>query len=111
MRVLSQAIIILFGLIMTSACGQSSEEKIIGKWKQVKGVEAIEFFEEGTFTVTGGPLPMGGEYSFVDEDRVKLQFGGLASLMGPKVVTIQFGQDQLVLVDGESSMLHERVPK
>ncbi len=78
------------------SCG-GAESQIIGKWQFVDSAETIEFFSDGT-VMTGGSLPMGGSYDFVDQNRIRIQFGGLGALAGPQIFGVQISGNRLALV-------------
>lgn len=78
------------------SCG-GAESQIMGKWQFVDSAETIEFFSDGT-VMTGGSLPMGGSYDFVDQNRIRIELGGLGSLAGPQIFGVQISGDRLTLV-------------
>lgn len=78
-------------------CG-GTESQIIGKWQGIDSSETIEFFKDGTLMTGGSPLSMGGVYSFVDQNRIRIEFGGLGALGGPQVFRVELSGDRLTMV-------------
>lgn len=76
------SLLILCCLLQLIAC--SGQKGIVGKWQQINGAETIEFLKDGTFVVETGGRPMGGgKYTVVDGSRIKIEPGGLQSVLGP----------------------------
>jgi hypothetical protein len=83
--------------------GNPLKEQIVGKWKEVKGRESIEFTKDGKYVKEGGLLKENGEYKFVKDDLIHLTFG----LGGQKVLLIRnvkIAGDELTLLFGESPL-------
>lgn len=76
-----------------------SEELIIGKWGEIGGTEIMEFFRGGTVSVVSGGMSMGGNYQFLNDDRIRFEFGGLGALAGPMVYRVSITKNQLYLTD------------
>ena len=91
------SIIAIALLATTMGCG-GAESQIVGKWQMVDSPEMWEFYSDGTLTSSGGLIPMGGNYSFIDNDRIRIEFGGLGALAGPQVFQVEIAGDRLTLV-------------
>jgi len=79
------------------------ESHIIGKWEDTTLLEGfstlgtLEFFKDGTLLATHfywGNTSSTGEYKFVDDSHIKLDFG---VVLGSYVCTFSLSQDQLIL--------------
>jgi hypothetical protein len=87
------------------SCSSKPENAIIGKWSVIDGTEKMEFFKDGTITVADKGMNMGGKYTFVEKDRIKVELGGLGALAGPFVATVSISGDELTwtMPDGKLS--------
>lgn len=93
-------------LFVVTSCSPKPETAIVGNWVGVRGTERMELFNDGTITVADPDIPnVGGKYTFVDKDRVKVELGGLGALLGPFVVTVAISGDELTwtMPNGEVS--------
>ncbi len=88
--------------VVDVAIGRSARDKIIGKWQEIGKTEIVEFFLEGTVTITdsskGGSLT--GDYRFLNDgdDRLRMDIGGFeGKLAGPLICTVAVTNDKLDL--------------
>ena len=98
MRIKNMAVslVILCGLLQLIGC--SGQRGIVGKWQQTNGTETMEFLKDGTFVVENGGRPMGGgKYFVVDDNRIKIEPGGLQSLAGPMLTKYVISGKDLTL--------------
>lgn len=86
-----------FAFILSSlvSCSSKQEDAIVGKWSEISGTEKMELFKDGTITVADKGMNMGGKYTFVDKDRIRVELGGLGALAGPFVATVSISGDEL----------------
>lgn len=86
-----------FAFIISSLvlCSSKAEHAIVGKWSEVGRTEKMELFKDGTITIADYGMTMGGKYTFVDKDRIRVELGGLGALLGPVVVTISISGDEM----------------
>jgi hypothetical protein len=90
-------ILILVGL---AGCGKSTEESIVGKWKQVDGTQTIEFFKDGTVRIIDkGEPAVTGDYRFIDNNRIRMDFKGIGELFGAVIAEYQPKEDEIVLTN------------
>jgi len=76
------------------------EKTIAGKWKEVGGIQTIEFFKEGTVVVVDkGDPPLAGDYRFIDDNRIRMDLKGLGELLGPVVAEISVPRNEITLVN------------
>ena len=83
--------------LLIGACSGSPEDKIVGTWYEIGDNETMEFFADGTITIAEGRESMAGNYSFLDESKLRIELGGLGALAGPLVVSYEFEGDILKL--------------
>ena len=90
---------------LLSSCAASPEDKILGRWKEVDGTETMEFLKDGTVIVVDEGMSMAGTYKWIDNDRVKIELGGLGALVGPVVATVSMSGGELTFTmpDGKVS--------
>jgi outer membrane protein assembly factor BamB len=82
----------------------NAQSQILGKWKDTKPLiegsdsfTTLEFFRDGTLLATyfyWGSTSSTGEYKFVDDRHIKLDFG---VVLGSYVCTFSLFQDELIL--------------
>ena len=79
------------------SCGGATSS-IIGKWQMNSSPETLEFFPDGTVIKGGDSVPMVGDYRFISSDRMRIDFVGLGSLVGPQVYRVDVSGDRLTMV-------------
>ncbi len=80
------------------------EKNVIGKWLNLKETESIEFLNDGTIVIIdkrGVNPKFRGNYKFVDEGRLRVDFkGGLyAGLMPPMHFKFSISENEITLTD------------
>lgn len=82
------------------------EEKLYGKWTNIKETESYEFHDDGTVLINvSGPRDMSyklnGNYKLVGEERIKIDFRGdrLANQMPPRYFKISISANDFTLTD------------
>jgi hypothetical protein len=78
------ATIVALALLVSCSGGSS----IVGKWQEIGGDETLEFFKDGTISASSKEMALGGKYSFVEVDRMKVELGGVGALAGPMIMTV-----------------------
>lgn len=100
-------LVITLILSLLASCSSKPEDTIVGKWSEIGGTEKMELFKDGTITimVADKGMNLGGKYTFVEKDRIKVEMGGLGALIGPFVATVSISGDELTwtMPDGEFS--------
>ena len=92
----AMAVVILFGSIHFISCS-TTQSAIVGRWQQTNGGDVMEFFKDGTMSVQSGGMNLGGKYTFVENQRVKIELGGLGALTGPSVANTEISGDLMTL--------------
>lgn len=88
------------------ACSESPQEKIVGKWQAAGANDGniLEFYPDGTITfeeaITG--ISVNGEYTFLNDEKVKIEMSGILALAGSTIYTISFADGQMML-EGQNS--------
>lgn len=81
-------------VLFAAACG-SPQSKILGKWayKEIPS-QIMEFFKDGTFTMTGGKEEPGvsGKWTALDDGRIKVD---LQNMFGAKTFFLVFIGEEL----------------
>lgn len=92
------AILVGFIVLSLMICGcVDSKASIIGKWEMVDTGTTMQFFKDGTIVRVSEDSMVTGDYMFVDDDHIRVEFGGAASIVGPIVFEVTFFEDTLVL--------------
>lgn len=91
----------------TLASAEPLQKAVLGKWMNVDRTETLELFQDGTIalvSLTKKGLVMTGTYKFIDESRMKVEFGGFGALAGAQVETISVKNGELSIthLDGKS---------
>jgi len=81
---------------LAAACSQVPSKMILGAWQEQGGKELLEFFKDGTVSVNGAIV---GDYSFLDEKRIKLNLTSWGALAGPQMFTADVNKAALALTD------------
>lgn len=97
-------ILLILSAVMLNGCIQNPEAAIIGKWDEIDGTETIEFFKDGTITVDDKGMSFGGDYKFIDNDRIRIELGGLGALAGPMIVKVSISKDELSLTTSDGDI-------
>lgn len=88
-------------VFLLASCSSKPEDLIIGKWQKIDGTGTIEFFKDGTVSITGttglGKKSGAGTFKFVDDSHLRLEGLGI-------VVKISLSQDELTLTDPEGNV-------
>lgn len=89
------AVAIALILALLVSCSTKLEDAVIGKWSLTTGTERMELFKDGTLMIADKGMNVGGKYTFIDKDRIKVEFGGFAALAGPLIVTVSVAGDEM----------------
>jgi hypothetical protein len=92
MREIVKYLIVILFLV---ACTTKPENAIVGKWKEIDKTDVMEFFKEGSVSVTDKDMSLVGNYKFVDDGRLRLEIVGLKSM----IVTIKLTANELIFTE------------
>lgn len=70
-------------LLLISGC--STKQILVGKWQNEQSGEILEFFKDGTITMTTSGMSLTGSYAILDATNLKITLSGLFSIGGPQV--------------------------
>lgn len=112
----SAAVIVLLALLPMAATGMSvascswtPADELVGKWRAEAGTEVLEFLPDGTVIQSdeGGPL-IGGRYSRVSSETIRVSFGGPASYAPPADYRAVREADSLEVTDPKGQLRRYR---
>ncbi|WP_460193549.1 hypothetical protein [Thermosynechococcus sp. FA-CM-4201] len=111
MRLVSKIFLAFMTFILLIAC--SIKDSVVGKWEGVGvgSAETMELYKDGTLIINSGRLALTGRYTFLDEDRIKFEFSGLAALAGPQIFKISISNGELHLENHEGRKLRYQKAK
>jgi hypothetical protein len=94
-------LVIITAIALFVSC--STKSSIVGKWQEFGADngdnETLEFFKDGTVSDVSQRMTLAGKYSFVEDDRLKLEFGGIGALAGPMIMHVSISGGELDLTD------------
>ncbi len=97
-----------FVLLSLSGCGGG--DNIVGKWQSdTSENETLEFFRDGTMTLTSYGVAVTRNYSFPDNDHVKVEMNGLLGVLGSSVYEYLVKGNTLTLSGGGLEMTYSKV--
>jgi hypothetical protein len=89
----------------------SVRSPLVGKWQEVGGDETVEFLKDGTFNVLSKGRALGGKYSLVEGDRIKLEVGGLGDAAHPAILSASIAGGELSVTDPKGRISRYRRAK
>lgn len=93
LRVCSVVLVIL----LSSACSSSDENLILGEWYMSDGQGSVKFSSDGAVLWLLGKHAYSGQFEVLDDSKLRIEFDGLANLVGPNVFGYNLADDVLVL--------------
>ena len=99
--------ILVICLLLISAC--SPNQKLIGKWQSVQSGETLEFFKDGTISITSFGIPMTGSYTILDSSSLRIDISGLFGIGGGQIVEFSVSGDTLTLTANGMSSEYTKV--
>lgn len=105
MRLVPKIFLTFMTFMLLIAC--SIKDSVVGKWEGVGvgSAETMELYKDGTLLINSGSLSVTGKYTFLDNDRIKFEFSGLAALAGPQIFTVSISNGELHLVNHQGRKL------
>ncbi len=111
---LTTVLLLVAFLTSLAGCLVSSEDALVGTWEQIDGTEVLQFLETGEVIQEDSGGSVGANYRFVDERRIRVDFGGPATYAPPRTYRVLVTADTLALTDEEDStktyLRTERIP-
>ncbi len=92
--------IIVVWLIATFACSIGGiQSQIVGRWREASGTGLeLEFFNGGTVTATILGITTTGNYTFLDNDSIRVDFTGIVqNFFGSQTFDVAINNDRLTL--------------
>ena len=92
-------------VLFIAACG-SAQPNILGKWgEKADSPDAIEFFKDGTFTMSEGPAkgPFSGKWIALDDGRIKADLEMLGTTT--TFLFVRVGEELEINMGGKKSRL------
>jgi hypothetical protein len=77
----------------------------VGKWKEESSDKFIEFRADKTVTMGGKAIGVSlaaeGTYAFLEPNKLKIEFSGLAALAGPQIFIVSFPAPDRMTLQGQ----------
>ena len=90
-----RSIVTAWLLLFLLSCSARSGKEIVGKWQEIGGTNArMEFFQDGNVTIVAGGRQLAGKYEFLDNKRLKIDYG---ANVGAMIFEVSINGDQMVL--------------
>lgn len=89
------ATLVLITLIYTSYI-LSPKYLILGDWTGAQG-DKMTFYKDGTMTVQEKDFNGAGNYKFLDNSTVRLDLGGIGSIIGPQIAKFVIDREGMVM--------------
>jgi len=94
-RVLTIIFIIAIFLLLISAC--SPKQNLVGKWQDQQSGETLEFFKDGTVSMTTLGMSLTGSYTVLDAKNLKINISGLFGIGGAQIYEYSVSGNTLTL--------------
>ena len=101
------SILLLIGLTVWTWWSFRPQSLLPGTWSSQHG--DIEIFSNGTISIKSSQFPANGSYQVLDDNRAKVDLGGIAALAGPMIVNYHVSANQLVLTQNNTSEYFQRI--
>jgi hypothetical protein len=85
--------------LLAAGCMTSPEDVIVGTWHEVDGTEVLQFLDNGEFIQQDSGGSIGGNYRFIDDRHIRVDFGGPAVYAPPRTYAVELTENTLALVD------------
>ena len=100
--------------LLAAACMSSPEDVIVGTWHEVDGTEVLQFLDNGEFIEQDSGGSIGGNYRFIDDRHIRVDFGGPAVYAPPRTYRMEMKENTLALTDEKDVTTNyertERIP-
>lgn len=89
--------VVFLNLAIQEASAEDLKKIIIGNWHHFGTTETVEFFEDGTVIFSQPDEELIGDYKFIDQNRIRIDFAGMGAFAGPQVTRISVDKGKLIL--------------
>jgi hypothetical protein len=103
---MTRNILILAGILAAAACAAGGDRpasspagELVGRWDIIEQPASFEFYPGGSFSFFGEAGTETGTYEYLSSDRLKLQYDGLLSSLGPTVVIVAHDRETIRFID------------
>lgn len=107
MKVIQSLFIVLMVFFLFPS-SSNAKNAILGKWEETDGTETIEFFRDGTVNIVDKGRLIAGGYRFIDDDRLRLDLGGLGALAGSMILKVSVSGNELILTNPQGEVSRYR---
>ena len=97
----------IISILSLTSCSQDPKQVIIGEWKGTSG-DVMEFFKDGTISITSRGMVANGNYRFIDKDKIRFDLKGIFSLAGPVIAKVSFAGNKMTFVTNKEKEIYER---
>ena len=94
-RILTSFFIVTICLLLISSC--SPKQILVGKWQDQQSGATMEFFKDGTLSMTSYGMPITGSYTVLDAKNLKISMSGLLGIGGAQIYEYSVSGNTLTL--------------
>jgi hypothetical protein len=69
-----------------AACSAAPKDTLAGIWKTPEGDMTLRFSEDGTFTATAPKGETSGQYRYIEEEMLRMDFDDVSTQVGVSLV-------------------------
>lgn len=103
-------IIVLAGLTILGWWSFLPKNLLVGSWGNKS--ETIEIYSGNTLSISSPKQPvLNGSYQLLNDDKARIDLGGIGALLGPVIVTYQVTVNTLTVSDGKKTSTYNRTSK
>lgn len=92
LKLVSVIFILMVVTVLVFGCG--TQNNLLGTWEGEDG-EVLEFFKDGTLIITDKFISASGNYSIIENNRVRIELDGLWGIAGAQVINYEVSGNQL----------------
>jgi hypothetical protein len=92
----------LVGTLFVAGCS-SPEDALVGTWNEISGSEVLQFLDSGEIIQEDSGGSIGAAYRFIDEQHIRVDFGGPAVYAPPRTYRVELTDGVLALTDEKES--------
>ena len=88
----------LTAFVFTS-CSKSKQPNVVGRWHEIGTTGLAAFHEDGTIELSADGKEVSGKYSFITDDKLKIELAGKGASVGPRVYQFALSGTKMTLTD------------